>query len=136
MGASNNLCMIYALLTVPLHSLQITHGRTSDALPLSNAYKTRFLISATCMTIAAAKPPGLIITSLILPHPTLTAIACQYPIIMIGHPQCSLYATEVMLLHVIVSLWSHWSILMMRRSQEHSSVLNTFLRNHTTFMMR
>jgi hypothetical protein len=35
------------------------------------------LISETCMTIAAAKPPGLIITSLILAHPILTGIACQ-----------------------------------------------------------
>ncbi len=33
------------------------------------------LSSETCMTIAAAKPPGLIITSLISPHPTLTTIA-------------------------------------------------------------
>jgi hypothetical protein len=35
------------------------------------------LISKTCMTIAATKLPGPIITSLILPHPTVTAIACQ-----------------------------------------------------------
>jgi hypothetical protein len=29
--ASDDPCLIYALLTFPLHSLQITHGRTSDA---------------------------------------------------------------------------------------------------------
>jgi hypothetical protein len=55
---------------------------------------------------------------------------------MIDHPQCP-DATVLMLLHVIISLWSHLSILMMgRRSQEHSTVLNTFLRNHTTVMMK
>jgi hypothetical protein len=93
-------------------------------------------ISKTCMTIAAAKPPGLIITSLISPHPTLTAIAFWYLVIMIGHPQYSLYTTLLMLLHVIKSLWSHQSVLMMGRSLELSPVLNTFLRNQTTFMMR
>jgi hypothetical protein len=71
------------------------------------------LISKTCMTIAAAKLPGLIITSLISPHPTLTAIAFQYLIIMIGCPQCSLYATALMLLHVIKFLWSYQNVPMM-----------------------
>jgi hypothetical protein len=33
--------LIYALLTFPLHSLQITHGRTSDAWPLSITYKNQ-----------------------------------------------------------------------------------------------
>jgi hypothetical protein len=56
------------------------------------------------MTIATAKLPGLITTSLILPLPILTAIACHLHIIMNGCPQCSLYATTLMLLHVIVSL--------------------------------
>ncbi len=117
------------------------YSRTSDAQPLSNAYKnqhtkTTLLISVTCMSDRTAKLPGLIITSLILPHPTLTSIACQYLIIMIGCPQCSLYTTALLLLHVIVSLWSHWSVPMMGRSQEHSPVLNTFLMNHTTFMIR
>jgi hypothetical protein len=95
------------------------------------------LISKTCMPVATAKLPGLIITSLILPHPILTAIACHLHIIMNGHTHCSLYATALMLLYVIVSLWSHLSIPMMgRRGQEHSIVLNTLLRNHTTFMMK
>jgi hypothetical protein len=53
---------------------------------------------------------------------------------MNGHPKCSLYAIALMLLHVIVSLWSHLSIPMMGRSQEHSMVLNTFLRNHTSYI--
>jgi hypothetical protein len=65
------------------------------------------------MTIAAAKLPGLIITSLNSPHPTLTAIAFQCLIIMIGHPQCSYYDTALMLPHVIESLWSHQSVPMM-----------------------
>jgi hypothetical protein len=38
-GDSNNLCMIYVLITVPLDTLTITYGTTSDAQPLSNAYK-------------------------------------------------------------------------------------------------
>jgi hypothetical protein len=88
------------------------------------------------MTVATATLPGLIITSLISPHPTLTAIAFQYLIIMIGHPQCSHYDTTLMLPHVIKSLWSHQSVPMMGRSLELSLVPNTFLRNHTTFMMR
>jgi hypothetical protein len=88
------------------------------------------------MNVATAKLPGLIITSLISPHPTLTAIAFQYLIIMIGHPQCSLHATALMLLHIIKSLWSQQSVLMMGRSQEHSTVLNTFLRNHSAFMTK
>jgi hypothetical protein len=36
-GASNNPCMIYTLLSVPLHSLQVTYGGTYNAQPLSNA---------------------------------------------------------------------------------------------------
>ncbi len=88
------------------------------------------------MTIATAKLPDLIITSLISPHPTLTAIAFFNIIIMIGCPQCSHYDTALMLLHVIKSLWSHQSVPMMGRSLELSLVLNTFLMNHTTFMMR
>jgi hypothetical protein len=81
--------------------------------------RTALLSSKTCMTIAAAKLPHLIITSLILPHPILTVIACWLHIIMIGCPQCSLSATALMLLHVITSLWYHQSIPMMGRSQEH-----------------
>jgi hypothetical protein len=38
-GDSGNPCTIYALLTVPLDTLTITYGRTSDAQPLSNTYK-------------------------------------------------------------------------------------------------
>jgi hypothetical protein len=38
-GASTNPCTIYMLLMVPLDTLTITYGRTSDARPLSNAYK-------------------------------------------------------------------------------------------------
>jgi hypothetical protein len=50
--------------------------------------RIRLLISKTCMTIAAAKLPDLVIVSLIPPHPsTLTAIAFQYCMIMIGHSQ-------------------------------------------------
>jgi hypothetical protein len=91
----------------------------------------------TYMTVATAKPPGLITIFLILPHPILTAIACHLHIIMNGHPLCSCYATILMLLHVIISLWLHPSIPMMgSKSQEHSTVLNTFLRNHTTSMMK
>jgi hypothetical protein len=55
---------------------------------------------------------------------------------MIGCPQCSHYDTTLMLLHVIKSLWSHQSVLIMGRSLELSLVPSTFLRNHTTFMMR
>jgi hypothetical protein len=97
----------------------------------------RLLISKTCMTIAAAKLPGLIITSLILPHPILTAIACHLHIVTMNCcPQYSLYTIALMLLHVIISLWSHLSVPMMGRSQELSTVLNTFLRNHATFMTK
>jgi hypothetical protein len=89
------------------------------------------------MTIATAKLPGLITTSLILPHPILTAIACHIHIIMDGCPLCSLYDTVLMLLHVIISLWFHLSIpIMGRMSQEQLTVLTTFLRNHTTSMMK
>jgi hypothetical protein len=52
------------------------------------------------MTIATAKPPGLIITSLISSHPTMTAIAFGYLIIMIGYP-----SAPIMTLH----LCSHMS---------------------------
>ncbi len=45
--------------------------------------------SKTCMTVATAKPPGLITASLILPHPILAAIACRLHIIMDGRPLCS-----------------------------------------------
>ncbi len=66
--------------------------------------RIRLHSSKTCMTIATAKLPGLIITSLISPHPTLTAIAFQYLIIMIGFPQCSHCDTALMLPHVIKSI--------------------------------
>jgi hypothetical protein len=47
------------------------------------------------------------------------------------------YDTVLMLLHVIICLWFHPSILMMgRKSQEQLMVLNTFLRNHTTSMTK
>jgi hypothetical protein len=55
---------------------------------------------------------------------------------MIGHPQCSHYNTACMLPHVIKSLWSHKSVPMMGRSLDLSPGPNTFLRDHTTFMMR
>jgi hypothetical protein len=83
--------------------------------------RIRLCSSETCMHIATAKLPGLITTFLILPHPILTAIACPLHIIMNGHPQCSSYATVLMLLHVIISFWSHPCVLMMGRSQEHST---------------
>jgi hypothetical protein len=38
-GESGNPCTIYALLLVPLDTLTITYGRTSNAQPLNNAYK-------------------------------------------------------------------------------------------------
>jgi threonine/homoserine/homoserine lactone efflux protein len=88
-------------------------------------------------TIATAKLSGLITTSLNLPHPILMAIAFCLHIIMDGHPLCSHYDTVLMLLHVIICLWFHPSILMMgRKSQEQLMVLNTFLRNHTTSMTK
>jgi hypothetical protein len=40
-GESSNLCTIYTLLMVPLETLTITYGRTSNARPLSNAYKNQ-----------------------------------------------------------------------------------------------
>jgi hypothetical protein len=52
------------------------------------------------------------------------------------YPLCSLYTTVLMLLHVIIYLWFHLSILMIgRKIQDHSTVLNTFLRSHTASMM-
>jgi hypothetical protein len=121
----SNRIMLFIRLSLIHGENQTTHTRIG------------LLISKTCMPVATAKLPGLIITSLILPHPILTAIACHLHIIMNGHTHCSLYATALMLLYVIVSLWSHLSIPMMgRRGQEHSIVLNTLLRNHTTFMMK
>ncbi len=124
---------------VPLDTLTVTYSRTSDAQPLSNAYKnwiTQFQdIYDHCNSQTTWSDHNIFdLTS--SSDPTLTAIAFQYLIIMIGHPQCSLYATALMLLHVIKSLWSHQSIPMMGRSQEHSTVLNPFLRNHTTFMTK
>jgi hypothetical protein len=137
-GESGNPCTIYMLLRVPLDTLTITYGRTSNAQPLSNAFKNQITEFQDMYDHCSptAKPPGLIITSLISPHPTLTAMAFWYLIIMIGCPQCSHYDTALMLPHVIESLWSHQIVLMMGRSLEFSWVLNTFLRNHTTFMMR
>jgi hypothetical protein len=46
----------------------------SDPSPMHT--RIRLLISKTCMTVAAAKLPGPTTTSLILPHPILTSIAC------------------------------------------------------------
>jgi hypothetical protein len=53
-GASNNPCMIYTLLTLPLHSLQVTYSRTYDANPSLMHTKIGLPISETCMTIVAA----------------------------------------------------------------------------------
>jgi hypothetical protein len=66
--------------------------------------RTGLQSSETCMPFATAKLPGRITTSLILPHPTLMAIACCLHIIMNGHPLCFHYATVLMLMHVSVSL--------------------------------
>jgi hypothetical protein len=69
-GASNNLCTIYALLTLPLHSLQVIYVvEPMMRNPSLMHTKMGLPISETCMTIATAKLPGLIITSLISPHP-------------------------------------------------------------------
>jgi hypothetical protein len=38
-GESGNPCTIYTLLTVPLDTLSINYGRTSNVQPLSDAYK-------------------------------------------------------------------------------------------------
>jgi hypothetical protein len=86
----------FRLLTVELmmHDPSLMHTRIG------------LLSSETCMTITTAKLPGLITTSLILPHPSLTAVACCLQIIMNGHPQCSLYATVLILLHVTITLHS------------------------------
>jgi hypothetical protein len=93
--------------------------------------------SMICMTIATAKLPGLITTSLILPHPILKAIACHLHIMMDGCPLCFHYDTVLMLPHVIVSLYFHPSIPMMgRKSHKQLMVLNTFLMNHTTSKMK
>jgi hypothetical protein len=73
------------------------------------------------MTVATANLPGLITTLLfdLIPHPILTAITCHLHIIMDGCPWCSPYDTVLMLLHVIIFIWSHPSVLMMgRKSQE------------------
>jgi hypothetical protein len=67
------------------------------------------------MSIAAAKPPGLITTFLI------SQAHFEGFWILISHnhdwspppPQCFLYTTVLMLLHVIKCLWSHQSIPMM-----------------------
>jgi hypothetical protein len=75
-GESGNLCTIYALLTVPLDTLTVL-PMVEPLMPDPSPMHTRIGLhsSKTCMTIATAKLPGLIITSLISPHPTLTAIA-------------------------------------------------------------
>jgi hypothetical protein len=114
-GESNNLYTINTLLTVPLTPFRLLAVELIMWNPsLMHTRIVGLLNSETCMTITTAKLPGLITT----PHPILTAIACCLHIIMNGHPQCSLYATILMLLHVIVSLWSHLSIMMIeRRSQ-------------------
>jgi hypothetical protein len=77
-GESSNPCIIYALLVGPLDTLTITYGGTSAAQPSLMHTRIRLHSSETCMTVATAKLPGLIITSLISPYPTLTAIAFWY----------------------------------------------------------
>jgi hypothetical protein len=76
-GESGNPCTICMLLTVPpwLTPLQLPMSEPLMPDPSLMHTRIRLLSSETFMTIAAAKPPGLIITSLISPHPTLTAIA-------------------------------------------------------------
>ncbi len=94
-------------LTVPLDTLTVTYGRTSSVQPISNAYKNWIatLSSETCMTIATAKLPGLIITSVISPHATLTAIAFWYLIIMIHCQFCRMYILLYSCLSLIASAW-------------------------------
>jgi hypothetical protein len=133
-GDSGNPCTIYTLLTAPLDTLTIYYSGTSSASLLSNAYNNQTTQFQDMYDLATAKLPRLIITSLISPHPTLTAIAFQYIIIMIGHPQCSHYDTALMFLHVIVSLWSQQSVPMMGRSLKLSPVPNTFLRQEPHYI--
>jgi hypothetical protein len=73
----------------PMHNLHTPNGSRRPLTPLQlpmaepmmhnpSLMLTRIglLNSKTCMTIAAAKLPGLMITSLISPHPTLTGCYC------------------------------------------------------------
>ena len=56
-GESNNSYAIYILITVPLHSLQVTYSGTYDVWPLSNAYKnqiTQFWDMYDCCNYQAA----------------------------------------------------------------------------------
>jgi hypothetical protein len=102
--------------------LRRSHFKGSSWVTYKEAYKIPLIVSVAP------------ITSLRLDY--LTAIAFWYLIIMIGCPQCSHYDTALMLLHVIEFLWSHQSVPMTGRSPELSPVPNTFLWNHTTFIMR
>jgi hypothetical protein len=124
MGDSGNLCTIYTLLTVPLDTLTITYSGTSDAWTLSNAYKNQIIqfqeMYDHCNSQTAWSDCDIF---------DLTSFHFDSYCFSISHNHDSLP-------HVIESLWSHQSVPMMGRSQELSLVLNTFLRNHTIFMMR
>jgi hypothetical protein len=60
-GDSGNLCTLYMLLTIPLDTLIITYGRHNPSLTHTRIGLHK---SKTCMTIAIARPPGLITISL------------------------------------------------------------------------
>jgi hypothetical protein len=132
-GASNNLCTIYMFLTVPLHPLQVTYGRTCNERPLSNAYKnqiTHFQNMYDCCSCKTAWSNHKLFDL------TSSHFDSYCMLITHNHDWLPQVLPALMLLYVIVFLWSYQSVPMMGRSQEHSSILNIFLRNHYTFMMR
>ncbi len=129
-GESNNLCTIYVLLTVPLDTLTVTYSETYDAQPLSNAYENQIThfqnMYDHCSCQTAWSGHNIF---------DLTSSHFDSYCFLISHNHDWL-PPALMLLHVIESLGSHQSVLMVGRSQEHSPVLNPFLRNHTTFMTK
>jgi hypothetical protein len=101
------------VLTVPLDTLTVTYGGTYNVQPLSNAYKnwiTQFqdmYDHCNCQTAWSDHN----IFDLTSSHFDSYCKSLTY-----NHewsPPVTLYATALMLLHVIISLWSHPSIPMM-----------------------
>jgi hypothetical protein len=72
-GDSSNPCTIYVLKRFPLTPLPLPMAESQLHNPSLMHTRLGLHSCETYMTVATAKLPGLITTSLILPHPILTA---------------------------------------------------------------
>ncbi len=133
---SGNLCTLYVLIMVPLDTLTITHSRTSAAWPLSNAYKTQITqigdMYDCCNSQTAWSDHNIF--DLTSSHFDSYCMWLKYqhewssPVLLPLH-----HHTHAPACHHCPLVFQWWGE---RVSSTQAMALKTFLRHHTTSMMK